>query len=213
MTSDGSPPARRAPILPPAALWLLVLASAGLVVVHFTFGLASAVADGAVGATAQRRALGSCALSAALPVALVVGLLAARAATRTREPLALGAFVALGVVAAILWPGAAADIEQVRQRYQGGAAGTEPAAEAQPDAAAPPDFAGFAAGCRDGCPSDVARDVCERFCACLEEKIRGTGFATAQRLLSRPDDPEVQAELSRLSMACPAPGDAPATAP
>jgi len=213
MSADEAPRAARAPILPPAAFWLFVLGSLALLVVHFTFGLAGAVADGAVGPTAQRRAFGSCAVSAALPLAVVLGLLAARAATRTREHLALGAFVARGITAAMLWRGATADIERVRQQYQEGTAGPAHVQQQEPGAAAAPDFAGFAAGCRDGCPPDVSREVCERFCVCLEDQVRRADFKTAQRLLSQPDDPEVQAELSRLSMACPVPGDASATAP
>jgi len=198
-----APPPRRA--FPRGLLPLLVAGAAALVVAHYTVALIGAVASGKTGAAARSDALVRWGLSAWLPVALTTGLFLARRRTRTREHLVLGAFLVLAVSLAIAGRNVFGDLDTVREHQR---------TLASAPVAAPPEsaFEGFAAGCHDGCPPEVAMTVCQRFCACLVDEVRRSDPATAQRLLSQGDEPAVQQELQELALRCPGADAAPAPA-
>jgi hypothetical protein len=185
-------------LVPPAVLGALVVSSIALVVAHYTVALIAAVASGKTGGAARGDALVRWGLSAWLPVALAACVLLARRTTRTREHLMLGSFFVLGVSLAFFGRHVLTDLEAVRERASAPTT-TAPGAEATPESA----FEGLAAGCRDGCPADVAMTVCQRFCACLVDEVRRSDLTTQDRLLTHGDEPAVQQEMAALALRCP----------
>lgn len=153
MESERSPLASRPPILTPAMFWFFVGGTCVLVALHLLFGLIAAGADGREGWAAVGFALGSGLLSPVAPLALVLGILAARRGTRTREHLVVGAVITLAALLLLRGHRAARDLDRIDER--------------QRDAV----LLGVADACRS-CATDLGAKICDAYCACLRERVR-----------------------------------------
>lgn len=149
-------------LVTPAMFWLFVVGSCVLVAVHLLFGLIAARSEGLEGAAAAGYALGHVVASPGAPLALVLGVLAARRATRTREHLAVGAVITLGALVLLHGQRVGRDLDRIDDRQR------EAALLQVGDA------------CR-ACPDELGAKACDAYCACLRERVSSEAPSALRR--------------------------------
>jgi len=160
-TGPGSPASPR-PLFGAGTFWLFAIGACVLFGLLFSFAMIGARASGLEGLGAARSALAACVVSPGLPLAVGLVLLLARRRTRTREHLALGAVLILGAVVLIEARSAGRDLDRIDERQH------ERALHAVGEL------------CRD-CPPELGAKVCDAYCACLRERVRGASPSAFRR--------------------------------